>query len=522
MCNLSQKRSIVAGWIKNHNFIDLQNYVTKNKINLKQLNKSKFDLLVLAIDSNAPINLIKYILQECRYPTLNYYLNYRCQKENNQQQLHYPNFNVSPLSLALLKNNYDVADLLLQHHADINFEIDNNDLYYTLYHHPTQSNSMTTITTFQYILKNGIHSPSPSFISTLIKNFHNELLEMLIKHFNLSRRMILQLLSFYKYQQTLTAKQLDTLLKNTIDFTEDMYNDAITLANDKALKILISYDTKNRYQINYTLLKYATQYPTDHFITAIQNGSLTLPFNTEKILDNLRHMEEKKIRIRELVGQNDVHSLQQFITRNEFPLLLCCHDATPNKIKKEDILMYAIKNQSSYDMIQFILKHYYSTSLNYTLGSSQSPLLEALTQSRFDVAKLLIRKGADINYKVFFNDRILYYLYYRHLTPRQLIFCIKHGAVLFDDAFDVVQKFIENSQNHLLNLLFKQCIFNNDAIYHLLLLYKNKTKLNRKQLKWFLNKKKGNLSVKKRWYKIANQKQNDQALKILSENDFTF
>ena len=152
--------------------------------------------------------------------------------------------------------------------------------------------------------------------------------------------------------------------------------------------------------------------------------------------------------------------------------------------------------------------------------------MEAPCQSRFDVADLLKQNGADINYRVFFNDPILYYLYHRKITPNQLGYCIRHGVILSNDTFDLVSKLIENSQNHLLKIIFSQSIFNKKIIGILLNIYKNiyknKIKISRHQLHDFLYKEKRKICIKKQWYKIVIQKQNYKALKILSDNDIYF
>jgi len=67
MSTLKEKRSIVFEYIQNNKLNDLQEYVTKNNINLKILNKSNFDLLLIAIDNKVSKKFVKYILQECKY-----------------------------------------------------------------------------------------------------------------------------------------------------------------------------------------------------------------------------------------------------------------------------------------------------------------------------------------------------------------------------------------------------------------------------------------------------------------------
>ncbi|OUM68779.1 hypothetical protein PIROE2DRAFT_3474 [Piromyces sp. E2] len=504
MSTLKEKRNIVYDFIKNDNLDDLHKYVTENKVELKILNKSNFDILVIAIDYCVSTKFIQYIIQESYYRTLNYYLQYNIRYGRKDY--------VSPLVMALIRNNYSIADILLKKGANINFKIDNRDLFDYLFHFNNYNAK-----TIEYILEKGINSPSNENVLHLIMNSRNHILETVVNHFNFSNMTILQLLSFYKYQHSLTTEQFQNFFLNVINFTEDMYEKSIKFDNYTALRILILKDKKDKYQICSILFKILTKnnHSVDSFIYFLNNDGVTLPFNTKKFLDNFRDIYERKRKIRELVLQDNLSLLNQYIKENEFYL-------SYYNDKEDDILMFAIEKKVSYDMIKYILSHCYYSTFNYTIGHSQNPLLEALYQSRFDVATLLISYGADINYKVFFNDPILYFLYYHKITPQQLRYCVRHGVVLTDDAFDLVYKLIENSQNRLLKVIFNQNIYSCESISLLLNFYRNKTKLSANQLMNLLYKEKCKVCIKKQWYKIAIQKQNYEALKILSNNDIYF
>ena len=503
MSTLKEKRSIVFEYIQDNKLNDLHEYVTKNNINLKILNKSNFDLLLIAIDNKVSKKFVKYILQECKYQTLNYYSKYR---------YHSDNVYMSPLLMALVKKDYTLADLLLDNKANINYKIDNSDLFDHLFY----VHKIDDTQTIKYILEKRINPPSNQIIINLIKNNQNPILELVIKHFNFSNMIIVHFLSLYKYQHSLSKEQLKKILANIINFSEDMYKQAIISENYDALKILLLHDKKNKFQTKSILFKIIIQ---NHLNNSLDFSKIHLLigsfFNTEKFLDNMWNIDIKINTIRNLVLQEDINSLNQYIKENELPLSY--YNNTQN-----DLLIYALENKISFNMIKFILSQCYYPSLNYTIGHSKNPLLEALCQSRFDVADLLIQNGADINYRVFFNDPILYYLYHRKITPNQLRYCIRHGVILSNDSFDLISKLIENSQNHLLKIIFSQSIFNREIIGILLNIYKNKVKISRHQLHDFLYKEKSKICIKKQWYKIAIQKQNYKALKILSDNDVYF
>ncbi|ORX50321.1 hypothetical protein BCR36DRAFT_290270, partial [Piromyces finnis] len=89
------------------NVKELKSFIYENKTILKGLNNKSFDILIYVIEINAPLNIIKVILHE--------YKNVNFEIKGNR----------IPLFLALQKNNFALADLLIKNNADINY----NDSY---------------------------------------------------------------------------------------------------------------------------------------------------------------------------------------------------------------------------------------------------------------------------------------------------------------------------------------------------------------------------------------------------------
>ncbi|ORX51531.1 hypothetical protein BCR36DRAFT_351434 [Piromyces finnis] len=69
-----------------------------------------FDILIYAIKNNAFLDIIKYIIEKTPYTELNYGV-----KE------HHKSFKI-PLFEAIAKNNFKIADLLIEKGADLNYE----------------------------------------------------------------------------------------------------------------------------------------------------------------------------------------------------------------------------------------------------------------------------------------------------------------------------------------------------------------------------------------------------------------
>ncbi|OUM61245.1 hypothetical protein PIROE2DRAFT_62622 [Piromyces sp. E2] len=99
-------------------------YIESENIKFEEWNIYDFDILVYAIENNAYEELIKYIINQ--YDTLNYTTVITLTKKDidniyttySESKL---NANISPLVEALIKNRFDIAKLLLENGADINY-----------------------------------------------------------------------------------------------------------------------------------------------------------------------------------------------------------------------------------------------------------------------------------------------------------------------------------------------------------------------------------------------------------------
>ncbi|ORX77652.1 hypothetical protein BCR32DRAFT_270506 [Anaeromyces robustus] len=292
-----------------------------------------------------------------------------------------------------------------------------------------------------------------------------------------------------------------------------MYRKAISNKNYKALQLLYRFDKRD---INHRLDKLFKLLNSDvssqmEFIKIVKNKMVKLPID-DYFLTNLQTIEEKRDIIKNMIVKDNINELDGFLKEHHF--LLSYYNNS-----SRDILMDAINNNVSYDMIKFILDHCFYETLNYTVQFYNSPLLSVLIKKDFKVADLLLKYGADINYKVFFNDRIIYYLYYRDFNSKVLKYSLSHGLILADDVFDLPLNLIENQQNDLLEIIFKYCIYDTDFIQTLLHIYKNNTSLSYKELRNMIYNEKKKIRIKSLWYDTAINKENIDAIKILVQHD---
>eukprot|EP00833_Pecoramyces_ruminatium_P003145 jgi/Orpsp1_1/1177177/evm.model.c7180000060466.2 len=96
---------------------EMKTYLMKNKETIKKFNEIgyNFDLLIFAIENNFSIDMIEFIITNFSYKTLNYGI------EKNSH-IRRPKCN-TPLLTALIKNNFEIANYLLDHGASINYQV---------------------------------------------------------------------------------------------------------------------------------------------------------------------------------------------------------------------------------------------------------------------------------------------------------------------------------------------------------------------------------------------------------------
>jgi len=262
-----QKNNFIA-LFNNNNITELEKFIKNNNFSMREWNKNnKCDILIQAIENNASYKMIQLILKYGPYNNLNYTFN-----ENKLLKSHYETLNGTfggyyqykpPLFIALLKNNFRVAELLIENKADINYFTHFENIVDYLYNR----NGLTT-KNLRFILSKGVR-PEYFFMSipTFIKDFKNEFLEIIFKHYLLNNSFILNLINIYKSRKSLSCKQLKEVLrkeKNKIYIHELSYKAAIETENFEAILLLLENDGKEEENIlevinDYKILEIATE-----------------------------------------------------------------------------------------------------------------------------------------------------------------------------------------------------------------------------------------------------------------------
>eukprot|EP00833_Pecoramyces_ruminatium_P006253 jgi/Orpsp1_1/1180285/evm.model.c7180000072785.1 len=475
--------------LNNKNLFEFKNWIKSSDVKLKCLNTNNFDVLIKAIDVDVSVEFIKFIVCQCQYETLNYII-----KKNEMD--------VSPLSLAILKENFKVADYLINNGSDVNFLKFNLD------------NRLKK----RYMIENGMDITS-EFLKDLIKCNEVDLLNLIFKNCVFDRAIILYFINIYKNKISLSNKQIqEKILKENhkFKFNNYIYELAIENNNYKILEILLRYDNRKKDVIIKNLFQLGNEKKLREKKNKINDVIKSYSFNLqwEKYMDNFINMEERINLITELFIKNDLKELKLFIKKYNFPMSYF------NQMHN-DFIILSIENSTSVEIINFIIKLCQPKTLNYTLSynnEKKTPLLSAISKEKFEIANILIKNNANINYKID-NDTIINYLY-RHISMNKKI--LKY---LLNTEVHISSKFINvliaSKQNELLYTIFRYFFFNSSFIVKLLDIYKKGQPLSNKQLQAILSKEKNKINIKDIAYKEIIVSENVDFLKFLLQLETT-
>eukprot|EP00833_Pecoramyces_ruminatium_P018867 jgi/Orpsp1_1/1192899/evm.model.d7180000096775.1 len=147
-----------------------------------------------------------------------------------------------------------------------------------------------------------------------------------------------------------------------------------------------------------------------------------------------------------------------------------------------DILVYAIENDVSADIIDFICSLY--KNINYELPDGKIPLYLAISDNKFSVANVLIKNHARINFCNKERENILIYLYVNNkLNKKQLKYLMDNGInIYYKDAEgnNIIFFATEKKYPFLTEAIINNYIYNNDFILDLISLGKRGVRISKK------------------------------------------
>ena len=446
---LSKRKDIIE-ILKRNNLLELQQFIDKNDIVLEKINNEDFDMLISAIEYGVSNDIIHYIINQVNYDSLDYSFSY----ENNEY--HYSFHESIPLFVAIAKNEFDIANLLLQNKANINY-----NYYCNLFKFLNDENVMNS-DNLKFILNNGIKIDDSSLEETISKwlsDNKNDLLEIIFKYY------LIKVLN-YKEKFSLIEKAIQSALTvenyKIIEFFINESDEKEVIFNILSNIFEGNSDTMSMRQKNYRFfndfsIRYMEIYKDKitKFLNFIDNKDLKIKI--EKFLS-------KRKDIIEILKRNNLSELQQFIDENNIMLKNINN-------KNFDILISAIECGVSNDIINYIINQVNYNSLDYCFCYENNeyqysfyesiPLFVAISKNEFDIANLLLQNNANINYSYYYNNIFAFLNNNNVMNNANLKFILNKGIKIDNTLLEeTINEWLSGNKNDLLNVLFKYYILN--------------------------------------------------------------
>ena len=462
MTTYAEDKKHIETLISNNLYKEFKEYVEEHRVLLSKFHFQVFnkkyhkyrkrDIIGYSIEACDSIKLINYIIDQCKKEDPNFI----------QEHLYY-------LYSALYQNKFKIAEFLLRKLDKADFKLiftwlRNSKvlnprnlqflLSHNIFHYREDSNDVQHIqfSSFLHSMENKYRYPLKKFLQSYIYN----------------NSFILTLLSIYKNRTSLSESKLQEMITNEKNKfnCRSMYALALQDHDFEEMNTLYNYDTREKQTILkdiFNILIKMDNEVTNQFCNKIMDGTLKLPVD-ELYLSHLRNGELIRQTVLEKINNNQVNELNDFLTSHNFSLTYF------NNPFNEDLLTSMIKNDGTTpEMIKFIIKQY--TSLNYAVYSDNespindlqlnnsssssfsspnipySPLSLSLAFNKFNIAKMLMDHGADINYRwKGYNNNENYQIFnnlhqMKQLNSSNLKFLINYGYTFTSED---IQLFITN------------------------------------------------------------------------------
>ena len=228
-----------------------KNFIYENNIKLDELNAYNFDILIYSIEKDFTKEIIEFIIKKINYQTLDYYI------EDKKDMK-------SPFLAAILHNRINIAEFLLCHGANINYEVNNKKLL--------SKNNFSNSNTINYLIMKGFRDSSYLIKSCFnISHYSSENVEcqlkIILNHYIYNNEFITNLILFYKNKTAFSKMELlELLIKNVRKvLTEDIYQGL--RYNEELTDLILKYEFDNKQinKINWNLQKYNHDHRNDDY-----------------------------------------------------------------------------------------------------------------------------------------------------------------------------------------------------------------------------------------------------------------
>jgi len=496
-----KNEEIIKKLVKLKDINSIKKYLHEKNIKLKDLNRSKCNILLYFIDNNASIDIINYIIINGKYITLNNEFYHDFIFENGKKY----ELRISPLKLAIKNNNFKLANYLIENGANTEFHD-----FYKSYRFCNIINSEN----IEYILNKGYRITS-DLLKELIQLNKNDCLCSVLKH--LSSPLFSR--NFAK------EKGFKPLLRKSI------YKFCIDINNYNSLSILYHFDPRNKKRIAndiYDIL--STVEEKEKFLNNIKNDKNKLLFNLDELYSFLTKgplsipRQELKEIIFSLIKNNKFKEIKKFFKKYEINMTKLMIINGYNRCI--EFIRDNIKDQISPKMLDFIIHQCYKdTNILYENFNIDELMFEALKYHNFKCANYLIEKFPNYQFRMFFiwlcNGNSITSRNLNYILLNRHEFKIRENYNSFFYIKDLCRiQYKYYSELPINQKIFKYFIFNNVFILKLLSFYHEKKSLSTKEMKNMIYQEKNKISIDKSLYLDAIiYKMDDNLLNILYEND---
>jgi len=402
-------RRIIKEYIKEEDLCGLKNYIMINNFSISFISDYHFDPLIYAIQRSSSYKMVKFIVLQ--YPNLNYSVELKWYDEDNGNEKNEKNSvnNINdnnnnddndnnsddsddddddsddgdnenndhdgnedinekeftaPLLWALVNNDFKVADLLIEHGANINYNI-NYKIFYKEIGYLLNINNCLNFRNLNYLLKHG-YIVTFDFIASLIKRKRNAFIKLIFNHFVFDHQSILKFLFFSKNRIPLSQQQLNDFIHKqqfNIYIGYYWYKDAIAYHNNKALDLFMNHSISVNqqfgvFEVNQLLVK---SFDVSNFYFIKKLFQYThFDINTidiNKILELLRYnnsdsessVEEEGIGKENEEGEENEESKEEVLSQEE---ILKGEDGFIEN-NTPDIIKYFVKNMINNESFSF-------------------------------------------------------------------------------------------------------------------------------------------------------------------------
>jgi len=454
--------------VKNNNINELDNYIVKNDINLRFVNseyltKTDRNLLKYSIDNNCSFEMLDYLMKKCTDKSYTIVESISPKYDNIRSLLYY----------TIAENKFKYSDFLLKKGAkiNVNYNDDDYDTNNNILINLLRDNKMN-MDNLNYILSHNLII-TPNALWNLLWHNKKEFIQFILKDNNNITNIFYGKRIYKNFLMTKTDNQNYPLSLNLFNF----------LCNKDSRTNFLEYlfqDINDVEKIDYCYKEFfGEKYIKEDeekkllFIDNIRNGNLVISGVDNYFIDNLYHSDDIKNNILSYIKENQYDAFKSYIMNNHIHLTYF-----NNHDRNIDILIYALENKVSLDMIYLILKHY--SSLNYYVSDSEkerykTPLLSIFEiynnliknnnnnnsnsyyekKNKFEMIKLLLDNNADINYKAKGTDIVSFLCKSQLLCKEDLDFILDQGFMVTSDLIVLLiyynkEIFLDTVLRHLL------------------------------------------------------------------------